>query len=122
MSLFSYKRYVNRQVDKFETSDRDEIDKIEDPFDLYSDEIKDEDNRDIKEILKEEKKKGGVLKKSTFKALPTNLSPFRILSYITLVIGFIYLKDNEKLDITLYLIGITAGIVITPILLNRFNR
>jgi hypothetical protein len=104
---------------------RDEIDKIEDPHDLYSEDSVD-DERDFKEIIKEEKRKGGVFKKSTFKALPIALSPFRLLGYFLFVIGFIYLEESGDLNIGLYLTGVTVGIVIPPLLskylLNRKSK
>lgn len=110
----SYQRYVEKSLDNgvYGVDDRDTLDKIDDPFDLYSDEVV-ENEKSEKEILKEEKKKVSIIKqkKEILKTLPVNLSILRLVSYALLVFGFIYLKESSNLNITLYLSGITAGIL-----------
>jgi riboflavin kinase/FMN adenylyltransferase len=49
--------------------------------------------------------------KEVSKSLPTNFSPFRILSYTLLVFGFLLLKESGNLEVIFYLIGVTAGVV-----------
>jgi len=118
----SYKNFVTNAVEnKLDTAflDKDEIDKIEDPFDLYDDEEQKQEptKENLKEVIKEEKKKFSVLKngKYLFKTLPAQFSALRVLSYVFLVFGFIFLQENSYLSIFAYLIGITAGIIIVSI-------
>ncbi|MGB5964923.1 MAG: hypothetical protein WBF77_02690 [Sulfurimonadaceae bacterium] len=117
-STYSYKRLVDRRVaSEDRPDDTDLIDKIDDPFDLYSEEIKSEvvaDNElDLKAIVKEEKKR---LKpqniKNTAKSAPALVSIFRVLPYIFLVLGFIGLKNNDLLSLVPFLIGLGVGIVV----------
>ncbi len=111
----SYQSYVQKGVDaklNIDGGDRDAIDKIDDPFDLYSDDIVAEDQSE-KEIVKEEKKKHSILKqkKEIFKSLPANFSILRLISYGVLIAGFIYLKESGNLSIPLYLTGVTSGVI-----------
>ena len=121
-SRISYKNYVNQKSKNFASlDDKDFIDKIYDPYDLYSDEV--ETGMSEKERLKESKKHIGIVqnKKEIFKAIPVYLSIFRIFSYILLVIGFISLKDNNILEIGYYLIGVTAAIIMM-VFANSLNN
>ena len=113
-SKISYRNYVNRESEKYsENDERDILDKLSDPYDLYSDD----------EVLEETKKKSPILqnKKEILKTTPTYFSILRIFSYIILVIGFIYLKDNNFMEIGYYLLGITAGII-SMLLLNNLKK
>ena len=121
-SRISYKNYVNQKSKNFASlDDKDFIDKIYDPYDLYSDEV--ETGMSEKERLKESKKHIGIVqnKKEIFKTIPVYLSIFRIFSYILLVIGFISLKDNNILEIGYYLIGVTAAIIMM-VFANSLNN
>jgi hypothetical protein len=113
-SKISYRNYVNRESEKFSKNvERDILDKISDPYDLYSED----------EILEETHKKPSILenKKDILKAVPVYFSVFRIFSYIFLVIGFIYLQDNQLMEIGYYLLGITAGII-SMLLINNLKK
>jgi hypothetical protein len=111
----SYKRYVEKSLQNIDNGqfgdDRDLIDKLDDPYDLYSEDRVEE--RSEKEIIKEEKSKVSLFKrkKEITKALPVNFSILRLLSYGFLVLGFIYLQESGKLNIAQYLIGVTVGII-----------
>jgi len=110
-SKISYRNYVNRESKNFsESDDRDILDKISDPYDLYSDD----------EVLEEAPKKHSIIenKKEILKAVPIYFSIFRIFSYIFLVIGFIYLQDNNFMEIGYYLLGITVGIISMVLITN----
>ncbi len=75
-SFLSYKRNIQNRLSNLDTSnvsvttdDRDKIDEIDDPFDLYSEDVEPIAEEDltpekIKEILQEEKSK---VKKNSFK-------------------------------------------------------
>lgn len=116
-SMYSYSTLVKRRLDE-ETVMDDAYDKIEDPYELYDDEasidaIKDDENLDLKAVVKEERAKlkankntYGNLKKSS----PALVSVFRLVPYIFLVLGFIGLKNNELLELIPYLSGLAVGI------------
>ncbi len=117
-STYSYKRLVEKRVaSQDRPDDTDLVDRIDDPFDLYSEEIKSEtvadEDLDLKAIVKEEKKR---LKpqniKNTAKSAPALVSLFRVVPYLFLVLGFIGLKNNELLSLTPFLIGLGFGIVV----------
>jgi hypothetical protein len=116
-STYSYKRLVDSRVASDERPDDiDLVDKIDDPFDLYSEEIMPDDSGkeepDIKAIVKAEKKRIKVhTVKNTAKSAPALLSIFRIVPYIILVLGFIGLKNNGLLNLMPYLIGLGFGIL-----------
>lgn len=116
-STYSYKRLVERRVaSEDRPDDTDLIDKVDDPFDLYSEEVISEavadDELDLKTIVKEEKKR---LKpqniKNTAKSAPALVSVFRVVPYLFLVLGFIGLKNNELLSLVPFLVGLGVGIV-----------
>lgn len=117
-STYSYKRLVERRVaSEDRPDDTDLVDKIDDPFDLYSEEINSEvvadEELDLKAIVKEEKKR---LKpqniKNTAKSTPALVSIFRVVPYLFLVLGFIGLKNNELLNLVPFLVGLGVGIVV----------
>lgn len=117
-STYSYKRLVDRRVaSQDRPDDTDAVDKIDDPFDLYSEEIRAEavadEELDLKAIVKEEKKR---LKpqniKNTAKSAPALISIFRVVPYLFLVLGFIGLKNNDLLSLVPFLIGLGCGIVV----------
>ena len=116
-STYSYKRLVDRRVASEERPDDiDVVDKIDDPFDLYSEEIRKEEGPqdetvDIKALVKEEKKRIKAQNvKNTAKSAPALLSMFRIIPYLFLILGFIALKNNELLSLMPYLVGLGFGI------------
>lgn len=119
-STYSYKRLVDRRVaSEDRPDDTDLIEKIEDPFDLYSEEIDSEalevDDVDLKTVVKEEKARLKAQKntvKNTAKSTPALISIFRVVPYLFLVLGFIGLKNNGLLLLTPFLVGLGVGIVV----------
>lgn len=116
-SFLGYQRNILKQVDNFDANtqtalDDDAIDKIEDPYDLYSEdgivEETEVTTEEFKEIVKEEKKK---LKRetvrNTIKSASGFASLYRIIGYILLVVGFFYLNNNNLFDAVSYVVGIT---------------
>jgi len=114
-TFFGYYRNINSKVQTLseDINQRDTIDNIEDPYDLYDEEFKINDKQDftaeeIKEIIDEEKSK---MKANSFKNTLNSLSSFasvyRIIGYVLLVAGFFYLRNNGLLDIFGFLIGIS---------------
>ena len=114
-SMYSYQKLVSKRLADYEANiDLDVIDKIDDPYDLYSeDSIDEEENeKDIREVVKEEKVRLKANKINGMKAgAPATVSIFRLLPYLFLGLGFIGLKNNELLLLTPYLIGIGVGII-----------
>ena len=71
------------------------------------------DELDLKAIVKEEKKKIKILNiKDIKKGGRAGFSLFRLLPYLFLILGFIALKNNELLDIVIYLPSLLVGIII----------
>ena len=114
VTLSSYKSYKKMIEHKISIGDipqqeRDELDKIDDKFELY-DEIEDE-KKDVKEIIKEEKQKLNGFKSSAVnlkKSIFTFISPFRLFSYIFLILSFLYLNKQNLLDIFGYVLGVSV--------------
>lgn len=119
-SSFAYKKMVHSQVDSQTYEDkRDLLDEIEDPHELYDNgngEVKNEtpaEELDLKQIVKEERAKIKTFSLSSVKhGARGSISLFRLLPYLFLVLGFIALKNNEVLDLTLYLPSLLVGIVV----------
>lgn len=118
-STYSYKRLVERRVaSEDRPDDTDLIEKIDDPFDLYSETVVSEsatDDVDLKAVVKEEKKRLKEQKqtlKNTAKSTPALISVFRVVPYLFLVLGFIGLKNNALLELVPFLVGLGAGIVV----------
>ena len=116
-SFYSYKKMVSKQVEsKSYVENRDELDIIEDPHDLYDETPLNDapaEELDLKQIVKEEKAK---IKTFDFKSMKdgarAGFSMFRIGAYLFLVLGFISLKNNDILEISIYLPSLLLGIVI----------
>ncbi len=123
---FAYKKMVQTQVeaDSFEDK-RDLLDDIEDPHELYDDEpINDApvEELDLKAIVKEERAKIKTLSVKSMKhGARGSVSLFRLVPYLFLVLGFIALKNNELLDIAIYLPSLLVGIVVGSIASKEFS-
>ena len=110
-SMFAYKRMVFTQISSENIEEkRDLLETIEDPYELYDETPTEE--LDIKAILKEEKKKIKIVNlKDMKKGSKAGFSLFRLIPYLFLVLGFIALKNNELLNIAVYLPSLLVGIV-----------
>lgn len=115
-SAYAYKRMIKNQV-ALENVDekRDILDEIEDPYELYEEA---ETNNaadaelDLRAIVKEEKKKIKILNlREIKKGAKAGVSLYRLVPYLFLIIGFIALKNNALLDISIYLPSLLIGIV-----------
>ncbi|NQY23038.1 MAG: hypothetical protein HRT41_03345 [Campylobacteraceae bacterium] len=116
-TFLSYRNNVSKRLDGLEENknnlgQRDTLDELDDPYDLYSEEIIHEDKelsaQEIKNILKFEKEN---IKKNTFKntlfSSGAYISAYRIFGYALLIIGFFYLNNNIIFSAYAYLIGLT---------------
>ena len=114
---YAYKRMVLAKVEAGEyVEDRDLLDKIEDPHELYDGkEINDAppEELNLREIVKEEKAKVKVLNVKNMKyGVKGSLSLFRLIPYLFLILGFIALKNNNILDLWVYLPSLFIGILV----------
>lgn len=127
-SFLSYRNNVQSRISNFDlskqakTEDRDKIDEIDDPYDLYTeyDEIPEEEltPEKIKEIINDEKSK---VKKNSFKNTLFSaggfLSIYRVLGYSTLIFGFFALNNNKIFLPIAFIVGL--GIVPIGVLLSK---
>jgi len=116
-SIISYRRMVNARVkEKIITMDdsRDTLDKLEDPYDLYSEDETDQE-QDLAQTVKEEKKKRKHNRRSLYETLRDTkaaLSVYRLSSYALLIIGFMYLNRQQLLNLPAYIIALGVPSVI----------
>jgi len=116
-SFYAHRKMVSSKVEtqSFE-SDRDALDIIEDPHELYDETPLNDaeaEELDLKQIVKEEKKKIKTFNlKSIKEGGSASFSLFRLGGYLFLVLGFIALKNNEILQISVYLPSLLLGIVV----------
>ena len=117
-SFLSYKRNVQNRLSNLDTSkhmtseDRDKIDEIDDPYDLYTEyeEIPEDEltPEKIKEIIQDEKSK---VKKNSFKNTVFSaggfVSIYRIIGYTALVFGFFALNNNKIFLAVPFLLGLS---------------
>ena len=112
-SRISHKRFVEKRCQNQQETilEQDTLDKIEDPFDLYSDEVEEENKS---------KKLDKVLEKSkeVIKTYPAFFSLLRLFGYVIFILGFFYLQDNNLLIISNYLIGVTISFILQIILIQ----
>ena len=122
-SMESYRRMVNARVElNIITADdtRDTIDKLEDPYDLYSEDIKEDEPKSLVEVVKDEKK---TLKKSkrTFKQTAKDakaaLSIYRLGAYGVLVGGFLFLNKNALLHSISYILALSVPMLVVVFML-----
>jgi len=126
-SMYAYKKMVEQQVQAEEYEEqRDLLDTIEDPHGLYDDEpINDTpvDGLDLKAIVKEEKKKIKIVNfKDMKKGSKAGFSLFRLIPYLFLVLGFIALKNNNLLDVAIYLPSLLVGIIVGSVSGREFFK
>jgi len=111
-SMISYRRMVNTKVEhKIITLDdsKDVIDKLEDPYDLYSEEVPQEEEKDLKETVKEERKRLKENRRTLYQTLKDTkaaLSVYRLAAYAVLVLGFLYLNRHDLLHIPSYILAL----------------
>jgi len=117
-SMISYRRMVNTRVEhNVITVDdsKDVIDQLEDPYDLYSEESGEEEEKDLVETVKENKRS----LYQTLKDTKAALSIYRLASYAVLILGFLYLNRHGLLHIPSYILSLGIPPVIIVVLLLR---
>lgn len=129
-SILSYRRMVNARVEhNIITMDdsKDVIDKLEDPYDLYSEDAVDEEEKDFVETVKEEKKKLKENRRSVYQTIKDTkaaLSIYRLGAYAVLILGFLYLNRQGLLHIPSYIIslGLPSVILVWVLLREKENH
>lgn len=127
-SFLSYRKNIQGRLSNLDlskqvnTEQRDKVDEIDDPYDLYTEyeEIPEDEltPEKIKEIISDEKakvKKNSV--KNTIFSATGFLSVYRILGYATLVFGFFALNNNKLFIPIAFIVGL--GIVPIGVLLSK---
>lgn len=126
-SMISYRRMVNTRVEhNVITMDdsKDVIDKLEDPYDLYSQEVVEDEEKDLVETVKEEKKKLKENKRSLYQTLKDTkaaLSVYRLGAYGVLVLGFLYLNRHELLHVPSYVLALSIPpmVIVIVLMMNK---
>lgn len=126
-SMKSYKRMVDTRVEHgIITVDdsKDVIDHLEDPYDLYSEEVIQEDEKPLADVLKEEKENSKANRRSlgeTLRDTKAALSLNRMGAYVFLILGFLYLNRHALLHIPSYLLALSVPmfVVIFVLLSNK---
>jgi len=129
-SMISYRRMVNTRVEhNVITMDdsKDVIDKLEDPYDLYSEEVVEEEEKDLVEVVKEERKKlkeGGRSLYQTLKDTKAALSVYRLGAYAVLVLGFLYLNRHGLLHVPSYILALSIPpmVIVITLMMNKENH
>lgn len=117
-SAFSYSQMVYGRLESgsaIPEDDRDTLDKIEDPHDLYGEEVSANDTAALKDAIKEEKQRMKQHRRSLVQVLrdsKASLSFMRLGAYLLLFVGFFYLSKNQLLHIPSYLLGLALPVVI----------
>lgn len=127
-SIASHRRMVNARVEhNIITMDdsKDVIDKLEDPYDLYSEDEPVEE-KSMAQMVKEEKKKLKENRRSLFQTIKdtkASLSFYRLGAYALLILGFLYLNRHGFLHIPSYIlsIGIPSVILVWILLKEKEN-
>ncbi len=126
-SAYAYRKMINSEV-ALENIDekKDILDEIEDPYELYDETPINQtpaEELDLKAIVIEEKKKIKILNiQDIKKCSKAGVSLFRLVPYLFLIVGFIALKNNEFLDISVYLPSLLLGIIVGYITSKDLER
>jgi hypothetical protein len=128
-SMFSYARMVQGRLAGGavpEMDERNTLDKLEDPYDLYGEETSEEptpeepiDAATLKATIKDEKARLKAQHRTigqTLRDSRASMSIYRLVAYGLLVFGFFYLNGNHLFEILPYIIGLgipTVVVVVT---------
>ena len=122
-SMFSYANMIRQRLAAGvipDGGDRDTIDQLEDPFDLYSEaepsaEAEPVSAEMIKSAIHEEKTRMKAHRRSVTQGLRDSraaMSLYRLGAYGVLIFGFFYLRGNHLFQPLPYLAGLAVPIVV----------
>jgi len=127
-SMRSYRKVVEKGLaNEVHFDDRDVIDKVEDPYQLFDeDEVQEaKSEEDLVAVVKEERARLKGKGRSFIEILKdskASLAPYRLLSYAIMIVGFVFLQRNGLLAIIPYLIALTLPIMIVVATLVLFEE
>ena len=129
-SMISYRRMVNTAVENnivMMDDSKDVIDKLEDPYDLYSEDIVEAEEKDLVETVKEERKRLKENKRTlsqTIKDSKAAFSFYRLGAYAILVLGFLYLNRQGLLHIPSYILALSIPpmAIVIVFMMNKENH
>jgi len=122
-SMLSYSQMVYGRLESglaVPGDTRDVIEKIEDPYDLYTEEESQDDTETLKKTIREEKQRMKQQRRSIMQVLRDSKASFSLMrlgAYLLLFVGFLYLSKNHLLHIPSYLLGLAFPIVTILLLL-----
>ena len=133
--LASFKNYKNMVEQRLlnasgeEFDDRDELDKIEDPYNLYdemqnNDMQENDEDKSFKDIIKEEKQRLKKQKRPLKQSVVDSARAFnyiRLIAYTILVAGFFILLKSKNLNMAFYLATLIVPNFIAIVFLMNFN-
>jgi len=120
-SMKSYQRMVDARVEHgIITVDdsKDVIDHLEDPYDVYSEEVIEGPLGEEYEERKENSRSLGQTLKDTKAAL----SVYRLGAYVLLILGFLYLNRHELLHIPSYILALSVPMFVVVSILLKENQ
>lgn len=127
-SFKNYKTMVEKRLKSAmasDFSDRDTIDNIEDPYNLYDDVPQIDEDKDFKDIIKEEKAKLKEHKrplKDTIRDSARAFSPMRLGAYAILFLGLFALVKSNNLNIFFYLATLVIPNIVAVVFLVNFKK
>ena len=129
-SMVSYRRMIEKRLEyepAVTDTERDELDKIDDPLELYDEEQEDRElSRDeFAKVVQAEKAKQKASKRSitqVMKDAKGSFTLYRIGAYLLLVLGFFYLNRHHYLHIPSYLFSLSVPPAIVVIILLMDGR
>jgi hypothetical protein len=101
-SFIGYSNMVRRQIENGNVGE-DILKKYEDKFDLY-----DEEDKIDKEGLKDYKKKKLKWYEALLFSFKGGFNLIRILGYVSLIVGFLWLKNKNIFDTYSFLFGVSV--------------
>jgi len=114
-SMKSYQRMIDARValDLVTIDDtKDVIDQLEDPYDLYSEDIIE---KPLAEVVTDERKNlkaKGRTTAQTLKDAKAALSIYRVGAYILLILGFLYLNRQGLLHVPSYILALSVPMLV----------
>ena len=126
-SMKSYQRMVDARVEhNIITIDdsKDVIDQLEDPYDVYSEEVIEEPLGEVVKKEYEESKENSRSLGQTLKDTKAALSVYRLGAYALLILGFLYLNRHELLHIPSYILALSIPMLVVVYILisNKENQ
>ncbi len=127
-SFKNYKSMVEKRLalsSSEEFDERDTIDKIDDPYNLYGKIAEIDESKSIKDIIKEEKaelKKNRRAIKDVVKDSTMAFNYTRLVAYAILVFGFFALLKSNNLNMLYYLATLAIPNIVAVIFLLNQDR